>query len=135
MGSLLKNLALMYGAGTLGGMANAGASLLFTKLGIYAMLGLKFGAAFSPGWLYRIMVWGGIWGAMLFLPISGGVWARGFVIGLGPSLVAGLLLIPMKMKAGIFGIEMGWAMPAVILVVNWIWGAVTVAVWKTFQAR
>lgn len=126
MGTLLKNFALAYSAGTLGGIANFLFGFAMTALGVFSALGISLPAPPMPAGLYQRMVWSGLWGAMLFLPISGGIIARGFWIGLGPTLVAGLIVFPARMHKGLFAVELSPLMPVVIILFNWVWGIATV---------
>ncbi len=127
MGSFLNSFALAYSAGTLGGIANFlfGACLL--SFGVLTALGISLPAPPFPASLYQRMIWGGIWGAMLFLPIGGNIVSRGFWIGLGPTLIAGLVIFPARLGKGFFAIELSPLMPIVILCFNWVWGMATVA--------
>lgn len=125
MGNLLRSCALAYSAGTLGGIANFLFGMAMGSLGVMSALGINLPPGPFPLALYNKMVWGGIWGAMLFVPISGGILSRGFWIGLAPTVIAGLVVFPMKHK-GPFGIQLSPLMPFVIVLFNWIWGIVTV---------
>lgn len=127
MGSFLKSFAIAYSAGTIGGIANTLFGALMAGMGIFSALGIALPAPAMPGALYQRMVWGGIWGAALFLPIGGGVISRGFWLGLGPTLVAGLIVFPARMHKGLFAVELSPLMPLVIIAFNWVWGMATVA--------
>jgi hypothetical protein len=126
MGSFLKSFALAYSAGTIGGIANFLFGFAMAALGVFAALGISLPSAPFPASLYQRMVWGGLWGAMLFLPIGGGVISRGFWLGLGPTLIAGLVVFPSRLGKGLFAIELSPLMPVVIILFNWVWGIATV---------
>jgi hypothetical protein len=135
MNTFLRNFALAYSAGTLGGIANTLFGILLATTGAMAAMGIALPPSPFPASLYQRMVWGGIWGALLFLPIGGGVVSRGFWIGLGPTLVAGLIVFPARVKKGMFGIELSPLMPVVIIAFNWVWGMVTVATGQMMGLR
>jgi len=131
MGSLLRSSALAYSAGTLGGIANYLFGVLLATTGILAALKINLPAGPMPAALYNKMVWGGIWGALLFLPISGNLFVRGFWLGLAPTLVAGLVVLPSKLGKGYFAVDISPLMPVVVILFNWVWGIVTV--WSAQQ--
>lgn len=126
MGNMLRSCALAYSAGTLGGIANFLFGMAMGSLGVMSALGINLPAGPFPATLYNKMVWGGLWGAMLFVPITGGILSRGFWIGLAPTLIAGLVVFPMKAHKGAFGIQISPLMPIIIVLFNWVWGIVTV---------
>ncbi len=126
MGSLLRNFALAYSAGTLGGIANYLFGVLMGSLGVMAALKINLPAGPMPLALYNKMVWGGIWGALLFLPVGGNIFVRGFWLGLAPTLVAGLVVLPAKLNKGYFAVDISPLMPIVVILFNWVWGIVTV---------
>lgn len=125
MSSLFRSLAVAYSAGTVGGIANFAFGILMASLGIFGMVGIHLPSPVLPGALYQRLVWGGLFGVMLFAPIRGGMFSRGFWISLAPSLVAGLIFFPRR-GMGYFGLNAGPIMPIVILLFNWVWGIATV---------
>ncbi len=83
-----------------------------------------------PAALYQRLVWGGIWGVAVFFPFwRGNVIVKGFLLGVLPSLVAGLVVFPSR-GAGNFGINFGMVFPILIFLFNWVWGVVTLSVYR-----
>ncbi len=126
-----KNLGLAYVAGTVGGMANFLFGALLTQVGILTALGVHLPPPQLPAALYQRLVWGGVWGAALFFPLPKNFWLRSFLLGVGPSLVGGLVFFPQRLGKGPFAIELSPWMPMVIFVFNWVWGMGTLASGKS----
>lgn len=124
----MRNFGLAYAAGTIGGLANSLFGLVLLKTGVMlAVLGVQLPPSPFPASLYQRMVWGGIWGALLFLPVRGKLFAKGLILSIPPTLVAGLVVFPNRMGAGAFGVHISPWMPLVIVLFNWIWGVATLA--------
>jgi len=83
-----------FGAGAAGGLFNSMVVWLFGSLGLSAALGVAIAPHLSPGWLYPRVVWGGIWGVLLFLPFyRSRPWLRAILLSLGPTLAQLLIKI------------------------------------------
>ncbi len=120
-------LAVCFCAGLLGGLGNSLLAWLFGQWGITALLQVQFAPELTPAWLYPRLVWGGIWGLLYFLlighPRSRQGWIRkGLWLSLLPSAVQLLLIFPDQPGAGYLGLELGQAMPLLVLVLNAFWG-------------
>lgn len=124
---MLRNLSLGFTAGGVGGAINAAFLYAVVAFGISAALGLG-GLAFDyPQFLYKQVVWGGIWGLAFALPIlAGSSWVvRGLVIGFVSSLVLFFVVFPsIPDGPGVAGLGLGNMMPVLVLVANSIWGLV-----------
>jgi hypothetical protein len=120
---MLRTLARLYSAGTFGALCNFGFGLLLTLTGAFAALGVALPPPNMPGALYSRLVWGGIWGLLLLLPLpKTKIVQDGLILGIAPSLVAGLIFFP-KAGLGYFGVGAGAMMVPLIFVFNWIWGS------------
>ena len=69
MNRQLRDLSLAFAAGAVGALANSIAVWLAGDHGLTAALGLKVAPELTAAWLYPRLVWGGIWGLLLVLPI------------------------------------------------------------------
>lgn len=119
-----RALSIYFTAGALGAVANSFAAWGAGRAGLLHALGVGIAPALTAHWLYARIVWGGIWGMLLVLPVAPGRWLRrGLLVSLGPTLAQLLFFFPRAGK-GLFGIELGLATPLVVLVLNGIWGAV-----------
>ena len=125
MKSFLKTLSIAFAAGVAGALANSLAVWAAGHFDLTAKLGVKIAPALTAAWLYPRLVWGGIWGLQLTLPLAGmSPWKRGLLIGLAPSLVQLFVIFP-KGSAGMLGLGLGTLTPVVVLLANAIWGLVT----------
>jgi hypothetical protein len=123
---MLKNLSLAFAAGCLGGLANSVALWLFGLLGINQALGVMLAPHFTPPWLYPRIVWGGLWGFLFLIPLKGLTYtSRGLLLSLGPSLGQLLVVFPVQAQKGLFGLELGYLTPAMVLFYNAVWGVAT----------
>ncbi|MGO9116253.1 MAG: hypothetical protein ACLQPD_01435 [Desulfomonilaceae bacterium] len=129
MKNLLRNLSLAYAAGSVGGLITALAVWVFGVLGITGALGVKFAPALAAEFLYRPVVWGGLWGFLFLLPFfRNSRVLRGIVYSAGPTLVQLFVVFPFMAKKGMLGLQLGALTPLVIVFFNIIWG-ITVAYW------
>jgi len=122
----VKNIALCYVAGTVGGFANSVVLWLSGMLGITAALGVKLAPAFTAAWLYPRLVWGGLWGFLFLLPfLVDRLYLKGLLLSLAPSAVQLFFIFPEVVDKGILGLSLGTLTPAFVLLFNAIWGLTT----------
>jgi hypothetical protein len=115
---------------------NSLAVWFFGVIGITASLGVQITPALTPPYLYQKVVWGGIWGIILLLPIlRASIWLRGILLSLGPTIVQLIIVFPIRLNKGLMGLELGQMTPLFVCVYNAIWGicAVAWARWVTPQ--
>jgi hypothetical protein len=80
--------------------------------------------ALTKTWLYPRIVWGGIWGVVLLLPlIKRSYVLRGLVLSILPTVVTLFVVFPSEGK-GMMGAQLGALTPLFPLVLNGLWGAV-----------
>lgn len=129
-----RELSLVFSAGCLGAFANSLFVWVFGLLGITAAFGVQIAPALTKSWLYPRIVWGGIWGAILLVPlIKKSHVLRGIVLSIAPTLITLLVVFPSKGK-GLMGIELGTLTPVFPLIFNAIWGVVAGA-WYGFVSE
>lgn len=84
---------------------------------------------FSLSWLYPRVVWGGMWGLLFLLPLSGtSALKKGFILSLCPTMVQLLVVFPYKAGKGFMGMDLGTLTPVFVLIFNAFWG-VAAAFW------
>ncbi len=128
MGRFGRRLALYYAAGSAGALISSLALWLCGTNGITAFLQVNIHPRLSPEWLYPRLVWGGIWGLMLFLPlVKSRFLMRSFMISLGPTAAQLLYVYPVLQHKGLLGLELGLLTPVVIAGVHWTWGLAALA--------
>jgi predicted membrane protein len=119
-----KSITIGFTSGAIGGIAN----VLF--LSIIALLGLQ--SFVDPGnlttfkaFLYKQMVWGGLWGIIMAIVYMPKNWIlRGIIFGLITAAVVLFYLLPSK-GLGIAGLEKGINIPFLVLGADLTWGIVT----------
>jgi len=85
--------------------------------------------ALTPPWLYPRIVWGGMWGFLLVLPLFPvKLILRGITASLGPTIVQLFVVFPLKTSAGLLGFGLRTLTPLLVLLFNAVWGS-TVALW------
>jgi hypothetical protein len=129
-----RKLSAALAGGALGGLANSAALWGLGYLGVTARLGIAVHPTLTPAWLYPRLVWGGLWGLLLLLPVlRGRPVLRGLLLSLGPSAYALLVVLP-RGGQGTLGLALGTLTPALVVLVNALWGVVG-AVWYRVASR
>lgn len=132
----LRNFAVAYAGGSVGGLANSAVAWLCGVYGITARLAVEIHPAFTPAWLYPRLVWGGIWGLLFLLPYKRrSIFVRGLVYSLVPSLFQLLYLFPSEQDLGWFGAQLGNWTFLFVLLFNAIWGWVVAVVIVAISER
>jgi hypothetical protein len=123
---MLNRIGVAFAAGSAGGLATVLTLWLFGVLGITPAFGVKMVLPLTPPLVYSMVVWGGLFGFLFLLPVMrGSVWLRGLIFGLAPTVVQCLIVFPVKMHAGILGLDLGLLTPVFVLIFNSVWGVVT----------
>ena len=118
-----RNLSVAFSAGALGALVNSVVAWLFGVFGVTAALGVKMAPALTKSWLYPRIVWGGLWGVLLLLPvIKKSHVRRGVVLSILPTLVTLFVIFPAEGK-GPMGTALGTLTPIFPLILNGVWGA------------
>ena len=97
MERMLRNIAIVFTGGAIGGFFTIVAATLIPATGIVAMTGSNAAIPVHEGWLfdpvanYRLMVWGGFFGLFFLLPLyktwDWKKWAPIVVVVVGPFVV------------------------------------------------
>jgi hypothetical protein len=110
-----------------------GALVGFCAIWIWALSGLPDLSAYNvrpllaPAGFYPRLIWGGLWGLLFFFTI-GSVRTRkrwvqkGVLISLLPSLYFLVFFLPEQIGSGL---ELSLVSPAIVVVLNLIWGIFT----------
>ena len=117
MRHLTTRLSVAFAAGAVGAIANSLAVQLAGRLRSSATV-----PSFTPEWIYQRLIWGGIFGLLLLLPLlRGRPVLQGLLISLAPSVARLTVFAPADASASVASI-------ALVLVFNAIWGVVA-ALW------
>ena len=122
----MKKLLIFFAAGCVGALANSITVWAFGNYGITKALGVFIAPALSSSWLYPRIVWGGIWGLLLILPmLDSKLLRKGSILSLFPTAVQLFVIFPFKTHKGMAGLELGVFTPLLVLFFNWVWGIAT----------
>jgi hypothetical protein len=129
MGRLLRQIASFYAAGSFGALVNSLAVWLCGAYGVNAFLQINIHPRLTPDWLYPRIVWGGIWGLLLFLPlVKSRMLVRALLISLGPTAAQLFYVFPVLQHQGPLGLKLGALTPVLVVTLNWLW-AVAALIW------
>jgi hypothetical protein len=131
---MLVRFSICFAGGCAGGLAyslamwGAGAAQITTRLSV------MLAPTFTHEWLYRHVMWGGLWGLLFLLPMlrRRSLLARGIIIGLIPALTELCYFFPFHSQRGWFGLQIGQLTPFFILAFNAVWGVI--AAWWVRRA-
>jgi hypothetical protein len=122
-GIRMKKLLVAFSAGCLGGLVCSLVLWQLSQHGILRSVDVAILVSLTPGWLYRRIVWGGIFGILFLLPMLGSrPLSKGFVVSLFPTAVQLFVVFPFRAHKGMAGLDLGLLTPLVVLVVNAVWG-------------
>ncbi len=125
---MIKKISGAFCGGAVGALVDSINVWLLSHAGITTMLGISMKPKFTGAWLYPRMVWGGIWALLLILPFLKNKTAlRGMLFSLFPSAMMLFMVLP-EMGKGLGGIKFGTLTPALVIVLNFIYGIVA-SVW------
>ncbi|MFA5939425.1 MAG: hypothetical protein WC809_08735 [Sinimarinibacterium sp.] len=129
-----RALSLAFAAGVIGALINSLAVWAAGRYGLTAALGVGIAPALIPAWLYPRLVWGGLWGLQLLLPLRGHPFVLGIVLSLAPTLFQLLCMFPYRSGYGWLGLELGVLTPVLVWVFNLIWAWTAIA-WLRMTGR
>jgi hypothetical protein len=120
--AIFRQLTLGFGAGAFGACILALVAFVLAQLKIPELVGASSPPA-DKAFLYRLIVWGGIWGLLLVVPVMNRAWwLKGIIIGLLATAALALYFAP--------PLQQGSATQIVyIVVLNSIWGLAAGAWW------
>jgi hypothetical protein len=127
--AFFRLLTLGFGAGAFGACVLSLVAYVLGRFGLPEQLGVAMPPTEMPAGLYRIVVWGGIWGFLLVVPVFNRLWwLKGIIVGLLATAALVLYFRP----------EIGRG-PAVLLgyivVLNAVWGIAAGLWWALTAGR
>lgn len=123
--TLIQRAALYFTAAALGGLAVVLTVWSLGQIGVADLFGVSIKPELEKTFIYKQMVWGGLWGMIFLIPVTiKPLWLKGLIMTLAPVIVALTVLFPMG-GAGFLGLEQGTLTPLYIYLVNVPWGLVT----------
>jgi hypothetical protein len=134
MKKIIQKLTIVFSSGCFGGLVNSLAVWFLGAIGITTAVGVQISPALAPPYLYQRMVWGGIWGFILLLPVlRDSIWFRGPLLSLAPTIVQLFIVFPFRLNKGLMGLELGQLTPLFVCIYNAIWGLCAVS-WMRWAA-
>jgi hypothetical protein len=119
---LIRNLSGAFTGGALGALLDSFNIWAMGKVGISDIIGITMKPEFTGPWVYKRMVWGGIWMLLLLLPVmKDRIILRGMTVSIVPSAMMLFMVLP-SMGQGMFGLGFGNLMPVVVVGLNFIYG-------------
>ena len=114
--AFFRLLTLGFGAGAFGACILSLLAFVLSRLGVPEQLGIAMPKPDMPAALYQVVVWGGIWGFLLVVPVLNRLaWLKGIIIGLLATAALAIYFRPDIGKGP--AILLGY-----VVVLNAIWG-------------
>ncbi len=131
---MIRKISCAYVGGLLGALVDSFNIWWLGQAGVTSALGIGLQPRWAAPWLYERLVWGGLWGLLLLLPLlPRRTAARGILASLAPSAMVLLVVFP-DMGKGPLGIGFGALTPVLVILLNFIWGLVA-AFWYRYALR
>lgn len=119
---MFRKLSGAFTGGALGALLDSFNIWFMGVIGLSDLIGITMKPDFAAPWIYKRMVWGGLWMLLLLLPImKGRIILRGMLFSLLPSAMMLFMVLP-SMDKGMFGLGFGTLMPVVVVLLNFIYG-------------
>lgn len=119
----IKQLFYVFIAGGLGGLTNSIVVWSLGNLGITPALGFSMSPELSLEWLLRRIFASTLWGIIFLIPIfENAPIKKGAVLSILPWLSSVLIVFPMRMDVGLFGLGFGIGTPIWTLLFAIVWG-------------
>jgi hypothetical protein len=121
---MLRKLSGAFTGGVLGGLLDSFNIWAMGVVGISDLIGIGMKPEFTAPWVYKRMIWGGLWMLLLLLPVlRQRIALRGMLFSLLPSAMMLFVVLP-SMGKGMFGLGFGTLMPVVVVGLNFLYGIV-----------
>lgn len=118
----IRNVSGAFTGGALGALLDSFNIWFMGVVGISDFIGITMKPAFAAPWVYKRMIWGGLWMLLLLLPVfKERIVLRGMLFSLFPSAMMLFMVLP-SMGKGLLGMGFGSMMPAVVIGLNFIYG-------------
>lgn len=118
-----KILFYLFIAGALGGLTNSIVVWSLGAMGVTPALGFSMAPDLSFEWIFRRVFASGLWGIIFLIPIyANAPIKKGAVLSILPWLSSALIVFPLRMEMGLFGLGFGVGTPFWTLLFAAIWG-------------
>ena len=131
---IVRNISLAFTGGAIGAFIDSFNIWFMGNVGISDLIGITMKPEFSAPWVYKRMIWGGVWMILLLIPIlKNRICLRGIIFSLIPSSMMLLVVLP-SMGKGLLGLGFGTLMPVVVIGLNFIYG-IFASYWYTLGKK
>lgn len=121
---MIRKISGAVTGGALGALVDSVNIWVLSQVGFTTLIGVSLAPKWTGPWIYQRMVWGGIWGLLLLLPVfKNRIVLRGILMSLAPTAMVLFKVFP-AMGKGVLGLEFGLMTPVLVLLLNFIWGIV-----------
>ena len=119
----VKLLGYLFIAGALGGLTNSIVVWTLGATGITPALGFSMAPDLTFMWAFRRVFASGLWGIIFLIPVyKNSPIKKGALLSILPWLSSALVVFPMRMDMGYFGLGFGLGTPLWTLLFAAIWG-------------
>ncbi len=120
---IIKIISYVLVAGALGGVTNSFVVWSLGALGITPVLGFAMAPALTFEWLFRRVFASALWGCIFIFPVyENDPIRKGIVLSILPWLSSVLVVFPLRMDVGFFGLGFGLGTPIWTFFFAAIWG-------------
>ena len=118
-----KLFLYLFIAGALGGLTNSIVVWSLGAMGVTPALGFSMAPELTFEWVFRRIFASGLWGIIFLIPVyKKNPIKKGAVLSILPWLSSALIIFPMRMDVGYFGLGFGIGTPIWTLLFAIIWG-------------
>ncbi len=118
-----KLFLYLFIAGALGGLTNSIVVWLLGATGVTPALGFSMAPELSFEWIFRRIFASGLWGIIFLIPVyANNPVKKGLVLSVLPWLSSALIVFPLRMDVGYFGLGFGMGAPIWTLIFAAVWG-------------
>jgi len=119
----IKLVYYLFIAGALGGLTNSIVVWSLGTTGITPALGFSMAPELTFEWLFRRIFASGLWGIIFLIPVYlDSPVKKGAVLSILPWLSSALIVFPLRMDVGFFGLGFGIGTPIWTLLFAAVWG-------------
>ena len=122
----MKQVFFLFGVGAFTGLLQALLMWQIGRLGVTGALHIDIAPVLTIAWMYKKVVWGGLWALLFLLPMQESRYIfKGLIISLFPVIAQLFFIYPFLTGYGFAGLKLGLLTPFYILFVFACWGVMT----------
>lgn len=127
----MKKSFVVYGCGSLSALLVNLLGWLLMHYGFSYNLGSLLSPSLMAAGLYPKLVWGGVAGFLLLLPLSGGRWLmRALIVALIAAVVILFVVYPLITGYGVAGLALGLWAPIIVFFVCLSWAMIAMLLYR-----